>query len=82
MMRRILTIWGKELLDTLRDRRTLAVMVLVPVLLMPAFALLPQCLMFGKVREQQTSTLSIAVHGAVHGPALVAALQQAGAEIH
>lgn len=36
---RINTIWRKELIDTLRDRRTLAAMVLVPMVLYPALML-------------------------------------------
>lgn len=36
---RINTIWRKELLDTLRDRRTLVAMVLVPMALYPALML-------------------------------------------
>jgi len=35
-VRNILIIWAKELRDTVRDRRTLMVMVLVPILLTPA----------------------------------------------
>ena len=36
---RINTIWRKELIDTLRDRRTLIAMVLVPLILYPALML-------------------------------------------
>ena len=36
---RINTIWRKELIDTLRDRRTLVAMVLVPMVLYPALIL-------------------------------------------
>ena len=36
---RINTIWRKELIDTLRDRRTLIAMVLVPMALYPAMIL-------------------------------------------
>lgn len=36
---RINTIWRKELVDTLRDRRTLVAMVLVPIVLYPALLL-------------------------------------------
>ena len=36
---RINTIWRKELLDTLRDRRTLIAMILVPIVLYPAMIL-------------------------------------------
>ena len=36
---RINTIWRKELIDTLRDRRTLIAMILVPIVLYPAMIL-------------------------------------------
>ena len=36
---RINTIWRKELIDTLRDRRTLVAMVVVPMVLYPAMML-------------------------------------------
>ena len=36
---RINTIWRKELLDTIRDRRTLIAMILVPIVLYPAMIL-------------------------------------------
>lgn len=36
---RINTIWRKELIDTLRDRRTLVAMLLVPIILYPALML-------------------------------------------
>ena len=81
MGRHILTIWGKELLDTLRDRRTLVVMILVPALMMPVFTLLPQYLMRGQIQGQETASLVIDVQGASHGPELVEFLRQAGAEI-
>ncbi len=80
-MRRLLMIWGKELLDTLRDRRTLAVMTLVPVLLMPLLALLPQALIRGQIEEQQETALLVEVYGAANGPALVDYLRLAGAEV-
>ena len=36
---RISTIWRKELVDTLRDRRTLIAMIFVPLILYPAMML-------------------------------------------
>ena len=36
---RINTIWRKELIDTLRDRRTLVAMVVVPMVMYPAMML-------------------------------------------
>ena len=35
----VLTIYRKELLETLRDRRTLIIMVVVPIILYPLIAL-------------------------------------------
>lgn len=81
MLRRTLTVWTKELRDTLRDRRTLAVMVLAPVLLMPVFMLVPQALLGRQMRQGQAPTFAIAVHGAAHGPQLVSFMEQAGATI-
>lgn len=84
MLERVLTIWSKEMLDTLRDRRTLVVMVLVPVLLMPVFTLLPQFLLGGQVKEASglAGAWAIDIAGAAHSPELVAYLQGAGAEVH
>lgn len=81
MLRRILTIWGKELVDTLRDRRTLAMMILVPVLMMPVFTLLPQFMVRGQVKEQESGALVVHVQGAAHGPELIAHLRQGGIEV-
>ncbi|MGE5392231.1 MAG: ABC transporter permease [Candidatus Saccharibacteria bacterium] len=38
-MKRILTVWKKELKDTIRDRRTLMSMIVMPMVLMPALIL-------------------------------------------
>lgn len=49
--RAILTILGKELRETLRDRRTLFVMIVVPVMLYPAMlVVMEQVTMFGQRR--------------------------------
>ena len=81
MLQRTLTVWAKELLDTLRDRRTLAVMILAPVLLMPVFTLLPQHLMGGQIKEGQAGSLVVDVHGVENGPQLAAFLRRSGAEV-
>jgi sodium transport system permease protein len=49
-MRAILTIWKKELKDTIRDRRTMVSMVVMPLLLMPALLM-----GVGKLAAYQTS---------------------------
>ena len=38
----VLVIWFKELLDTLRDRRTLIAMIIAPMLVTPLLVVLPQ----------------------------------------
>jgi len=49
---RINTIWRKELIDTLRDRRTLLAMVLVPMVLYPA-------LMLGSLQALEVQTSQV-----------------------
>ncbi len=57
----IRTVWQKELLDTIRDRRTLIVMIIVPLLIMPLFVLGPSYLIGsqeeGKREEAQKIVL-------------------------
>ncbi len=67
----VLLVWFKELLDTLRDRRTLAAMVIGPVLIMPVFVLLPQTLVRRQVAAQEQATIRVVFVGAENGPALV-----------
>jgi sodium transport system permease protein len=67
----ILTILQKELRDTLRDRRTLIVMIIVPIFLMPA--------LFGAVgrisSSSATQTSTVALTGRASAPALIGRLQ-------
>jgi sodium transport system permease protein len=66
-MREILVIWLKELRDTLRDRRTLTVMVLAPILLTPALILGMNAL----AGSNESKPVHVAVAGAGAAPALV-----------
>jgi sodium transport system permease protein len=68
----------KELIDTLRDRRTLWAMILGPVLVMPLFVILPQKLIEGQRVEQQATVIRLAVGGAEGAPALVEFIQASG----
>ncbi len=74
----VLLVWFKELLDTLRDRRTLAAMVIGPVLVMPVFVLLPQTLLQRQAEAQEQSTIRAVFVGAENGPKLVATLLASG----
>ncbi len=55
-MKNIVTIASKEFLDTLRDRRTLIMMIIVPILLFPiVFTLINRLQSSGMAREQEKS---------------------------
>ena len=70
---RIATVASKELVDTLRDRRT-ALVTLLPALFGPAFLVL----MLNVVAAQsgKTRDLVLPIAGAEHAPALVAFLER------
>ncbi len=71
----ILVIWFKELLDTLRDRRTLVAMVIAPILLTPLLVVLPQKLLADQRQAQENAVVKVAVAGAEHAPALIESLR-------
>ncbi len=77
-MRPTSVVWFKELVDTLRDRRTLWAMVLGPVLVMPLLILIPQYLVRQQMQAQETATLRVAVTGAAHAPGRPAGLAVLG----
>ncbi len=71
-MHTIVTIWLKELRDTIRDRRTLVVMVLVPALLTPALIV-----GISKITASSTTApLHIAVAGGPNARDLLTQLRQ------
>lgn len=69
-MPRTFTIFRKELIDTLRDRRTLIMMIVVPVLVVPIMILV--VVKVGALLERKASEkqLKIAVVGAEYAPDL------------
>ena len=70
--------WFKEMLDTLRDRRTLWAMILGPVLIMPIFVLLPQKLIQRQMETQEAEVVRLAVAGAENAPGLIAYMEASG----
>ncbi|MDP3185445.1 MAG: ABC transporter permease subunit [Anaerolineales bacterium] len=74
-MKIVFIVWFKEMLDTLRDRRTLWAMVLGPVLIMPLFIILPQKLMTDQFNKQESAVITVAVSGGEHAPGLMAFLR-------
>lgn len=56
-------IFRKELLETLRDRRTLAIMIVVPVLLYPALLVLTEQLALFGLQRLEAEAVPVAVSG-------------------
>ena len=71
----VLVIWFKELLDTLRDRRTLVAMIIAPMLLTALAVVLPLRLLEEQRRAQENAVVKVAVAGAEHAPALIESLR-------
>lgn len=61
----VLLTLGKELRETLRDRRTLAVMVLVPLVVYPLLALVGSQMLAQRSRSQEARVSAVAVLGEV-----------------
>lgn len=59
MSRPALVVYTKELLDTLRDRRTLATMILVPMVVYPATLLLTTETMVATERAAEEEVLEV-----------------------
>ena len=78
-MNPILIVWFKEMLDTLRDRRTLWAMILAPVLVMPLLIILPQWLVAEQRKTQETAVVKVAVAGGEHAPGLIGFLRASAA---
>jgi sodium transport system permease protein len=74
-MNALLTVWHKELLDLFRDRRTLAISLLMGPLLMPALILGIGKLATDRISTQLEKPLEVPVIGAANAPNLVAWLE-------
>ncbi len=77
-MNTLFVVWFKEMLDTLRDRRTLAAMIIAPVLVMPLFIILPQKLLTKQFEEQEAAVIQVAVAGSEYAPAMMDFLRASG----
>jgi sodium transport system permease protein len=67
----VLLTLGKELRETLRDRRTLTVMVLFPLVVYPVLALVGTQVVAGRERSQEARASLVAVSGSGPGAELV-----------
>ncbi len=77
-MKALVTVWKKELLELVRDRRTLALTLLFAPLLGPLLFIGMATLGESKSKEQLEKPLSIAIAGAERAPNLVAWLASQG----
>lgn len=68
------TVWHKEVVDTLRDRRTLIVMLVVPIVLMPALFIVMGKITKWQVKESLTQEITIAIAGERESESIVASL--------
>jgi sodium transport system permease protein len=72
--RRVLTIYGKELRDMLRDRRTLVSMIVIPTLLMPLIVGLVVFVSVKVIRQARAEAPVVMVAGGADSPVVRAAL--------
>jgi sodium transport system permease protein len=77
-LRNILIVYKKEMIDSLRDRRTIISMIVVPIVLIPllaaGFGALAGLLMY----KVEKSIPRLVIVGEENGPALAAALEKSG----
>ena len=72
----IFTIYRKELRDTLRDRRTLLSMIVIPTLVMPLIIALLGFVSFKVFREARSSTPTVMIVGGADSPVVLKALTE------
>lgn len=77
--RHIRTIWRKEVLDTIRDRRTLITGVLLPILIIPLVMLGSQALVTSTQREAEVKRTPIIIVGEARAPRMASLIRQSGA---
>ncbi len=70
----IFTVYGKELRDSLRDRRTLISMIVVPTLMIPGIILVAGVISYKVVSKAQAETPTVMVLGGGDSPAVRGAL--------
>jgi sodium transport system permease protein len=61
-MKTIIVIFKKELIDTLRDRRTLISMIAIPLLLFPILIGISSRVMMSQMKQAQEKVLKVALH--------------------
>ncbi|MBS0663075.1 MAG: ABC transporter permease [Verrucomicrobia bacterium] len=75
--RNIVTVYQKELKDSLRDRRTLMSTIIIPTLVMPLLTFGVGKVMASVISRAQEEIPTVAIIGGADSPGVVAALKQA-----
>lgn len=75
----LLTVFRKEMLEVVRDRRTLVFMIVLPLVLLPVLMRLTTTYMMDAEKKAATETIDYALFGAEHLPGLSEALAEAPA---
>lgn len=70
MLSQIITIFKKEITDTIRDRRSLMAMIIIPALLMPLIIVGGAKFIGYQMQQAQEQTTKIAISGESNSPAL------------
>ena len=71
----IFVVYRKELRDSLRDRRTLMSMIIIPTLVMPALVFGVGAIMSKVIKKAKDETISIVLLGGADSPGITAGLQ-------
>lgn len=74
----IRAVWARELLDTVRDKRTLYMMILLPIVIMPLVMMIGPVVMIRQQEAMQEQTAVIAFHGAAPVAELTSWLETTG----
>lgn len=78
MWDKIRAVWARELLDTVRDKRTLYMMVLLPIVLMPVIMLLGPVMISRQQEAMQETVPVVAFYGGAPADELVSWLESVG----
>lgn len=77
-MKKIFIVWKKEILDTLRDRRTLLAMVVGPIIIIPLIMIVPAKLMEEEFKKQEEKKIIVSIKGQDNLPGLAGFLKATG----
>ncbi len=60
-MNNIITIWKKELMDAIRDKRTLMAMIILPIILMPIIVIGMSVLVESQIKKAEEQTVKVGI---------------------